>query len=97
MFISSRLVVRLQSTQTDKILFNHVVQSLGPKLMENRKPFQLKEVLIVYNLIQCILSLWIFYGLAAVAWLTGYSYRCQPVDYSRSPEALEVREQILSK
>lgn len=34
---------------------------LGPKLMENRKPFDLRGILIMYNLIQTIFSAWIFY------------------------------------
>jgi elongation of very long chain fatty acids protein 7 len=36
-------------------------QVLGPKLMENRKPFQLKNTLIAYNLFQVIFSTWLFY------------------------------------
>lgn len=38
-----------------------IVKVLGPKLMENRKPFELKNVLIVYNLFQVIFSAWLFY------------------------------------
>lgn len=34
---------------------------LGPRLMENRKPFNLRKVLIIYNLLQTIFSAWIFY------------------------------------
>lgn len=34
---------------------------LGPKLMENRKPFNLRNVLIIYNLVQTVFSAWIFY------------------------------------
>lgn len=37
------------------------VKVLGPKLMENRKPFQLRGILVVYNFIQVIFSSWIFY------------------------------------
>uniref|UniRef100_A0A023F4L2 Elongation of very long chain fatty acids protein n=1 Tax=Triatoma infestans TaxID=30076 RepID=A0A023F4L2_TRIIF len=61
----------------------YLVKVLGPKLMENRKPFQLKELLIAYNLFQVIFSTWLFYELGASGWFTGhYSLRCQPVDYS---------------
>ena len=65
-------------------------QVLGPKLMENRKPFQLRGVLIIYNFIQVIFSFWLFYEACISGWLTGYSLRCQPVDYSTSPKALRV-------
>lgn len=34
---------------------------LGPKLMENRKPFNLRRTLIIYNLVQTLFSTWIFY------------------------------------
>lgn len=48
--------------------------------MENRKPFQLRGVLIVYNAIQVLFSGWIFYEACAGGWMTGYSLRCEPVD-----------------
>lgn len=38
-----------------------IVKYLGPKLMENRKPFHLKNTLIVYNVFQVILSSYLFY------------------------------------
>ncbi|KMQ97037.1 elongation of very long chain fatty acids protein [Lasius niger] len=43
------------------VSYVYVVKTLGPKLMENRKPFQLKNTLIVYNLFQVIFSAWLFY------------------------------------
>lgn len=64
------------------------VKVLGPKLMENRKPFELKNILIFYNLFQVIFSVWLFYESLKSGWFTTYSFRCQPVDYSRSPEAM---------
>ncbi|XP_065155675.1 very long chain fatty acid elongase AAEL008004-like [Atheta coriaria] len=66
-----------------------IVKYIGPKLMENRKPLNLKNTLIFYNFLQVLLSAYIFYEIGAVGWLTGrYSYRCEPVDYSNSPNAL---------
>ncbi|XP_026472004.1 elongation of very long chain fatty acids protein AAEL008004-like [Ctenocephalides felis] len=41
--------------------YAYFVKVIGPKLMENRKPFQLKYTLIVYNLFQVIFSCWLFY------------------------------------
>ena len=58
--------------------------------MEDRKPFQLRKVLIVYNFLQVLFSSWLFYEACVTGWLNGYSYSCQPVDYSRSPIALRV-------
>lgn len=34
---------------------------IGPRIMENRKPFNLRKILVVYNLIQTLFSMWIFY------------------------------------
>lgn len=41
-------------------IFFILFQVLGPKLMENRKPYELKNVLIWYNLFQVIFSCWLF-------------------------------------
>jgi elongation of very long chain fatty acids protein 7 len=58
--------------------------------MENRKPFKLRKLLIVYNFAQVLFSLYLFYEAAAAGWFSGYSLRCQPVDYSNDPKALRV-------
>lgn len=58
--------------------------------MENRKPFNLRKVLIVYNAMQVIFSSWLFYEAALGGWFSGYSYRCQSVDYSTTPKATRV-------
>ncbi|XP_076754081.1 very long chain fatty acid elongase AAEL008004 isoform X2 [Xylocopa sonorina] len=68
----------------------YIVKVLGPKLMENRKPFQLKNALIVYNTCQMIFSAWLFYECLMGGWWGQYSFRCQPVDYSNSPTALRM-------
>nr|CAD7395076.1 unnamed protein product [Timema cristinae] len=39
----------------------YLTKFAGPKLMENRKPFELRNVLIAYNLFQVIFSTWLFY------------------------------------
>lgn len=41
------------------VLYLTFVLSLGPKYMKNRKPFELKNVMILYNLSQVIFSLWL--------------------------------------
>lgn len=37
-----------------------VVKVVGPKLMENKKPMELRKVLIYYNLFQVLFSVWLF-------------------------------------
>lgn len=63
---------------------------VGPEYMKNRKPYDLKNVLIVYNFIQVLISVWIFQEALDGAWLYRYSWRCEPVDFSNTPEALRV-------
>lgn len=70
--------------------YAYSMKVLGPKLMENRKPFELKKIIIVYNALQVIFSTWIFYESCMAGWLTHYSFRCQPVDYSTSPQAMRM-------
>lgn len=48
------------------LTYAYCVKVLGPKLMENRKPFDLKYVLIVYNLAQVIFSTWLFYEVSDI-------------------------------
>ncbi|XP_076754082.1 stuck in traffic [Xylocopa sonorina] len=68
----------------------YFVLSWGPKHMEHRKSYQLRNTLVVYNLLQVLLSFWLFYEGLDAAWLRKYSWKCQPVDFSNSPEALRV-------
>ncbi|XP_016527267.1 ELOVL fatty acid elongase 8a isoform X1 [Poecilia formosa] len=62
----------------------------GPKLMANRRPVNLKPVLVVYNFAMVCLSAYMFYEFTASSWLAGYSLLCQPVDYSNNPLALRM-------
>uniref|UniRef100_A0A8D0UXZ9 Elongation of very long chain fatty acids protein n=1 Tax=Sus scrofa TaxID=9823 RepID=A0A8D0UXZ9_PIG len=57
------------------ILLSYVyfVLSLGPRLMANRKPFQLRGFMVVYNFSLVALSLYIVYEMVRVAWLFLFS------------------------
>ncbi|KAK3599820.1 hypothetical protein CHS0354_022386 [Potamilus streckersoni] len=67
-----------------------VIVSQGPKIMSNRKPLELRNVLMVYNICMVALSTYCFIEFLLSGWLAGYSLGCQPVDYSRSPQALRM-------
>lgn len=72
------------------LTYIYFVLSLGPKLMQDRKPFNLRYVLIIYNLGQTIFSAVCFY-LAVEHWLKNYGWglRCYPINYhSNTPEEL---------
>uniref|UniRef100_A0AAX7UPI1 Elongation of very long chain fatty acids protein n=1 Tax=Astatotilapia calliptera TaxID=8154 RepID=A0AAX7UPI1_ASTCA len=68
----------------------YFVTSLGPRIMENRKAFDLKGVLVVYNFSVVALSLYMCYEFVMSGWGTGYSFRCDLVDYSDSPQGLRI-------
>lgn len=72
------------------LFYAYFSRVLGPAIMENRKPFTLRKILIYYNAFQTIFSAWIFYEYLMSGWATHYSYRCQPVDYSNSPVAMRM-------
>ncbi|XP_078050496.1 very long chain fatty acid elongase AAEL008004 isoform X1 [Augochlora pura] len=74
------------------ICYAYFSKVLGPRIMENRKPFTLRRILIVYNFVQTIFSTWIFYEYLMSGWAKGYSFRCQPVDYSTNAMAMRMAE-----
>ncbi|XP_037634850.1 elongation of very long chain fatty acids protein 7a isoform X2 [Sebastes umbrosus] len=71
-------------------VYIYFVTSLGPRIMENRKAFDLKGVLIVYNFSVVALSLYMCYEFVMSGWGTGYTFHCDPVDYSDSPQGVRI-------
>ncbi|KAK4295101.1 hypothetical protein Pmani_032317 [Petrolisthes manimaculis] len=67
-----------------------IVKVIGPWYMKDRPPFQLRNLLVFYNAAQVIFSTWLFYEFGMGGWFRGYSYRCQPVDYSHNPVAIRM-------
>ncbi|KAK0166805.1 hypothetical protein PV327_004288 [Microctonus hyperodae] len=72
------------------LLYLYSVTVLGPRLMANRKPFQLRNILVAYNAFQVIFSIGMMYEHLMSGWLLDYSYKCQPVDYSQNPTAMRM-------
>ncbi|KAJ6669883.1 hypothetical protein lerEdw1_000432 [Lerista edwardsae] len=68
----------------------YFVTNLGPKIMENRKPFDLKQIMALYNFGIVAFSCYMAYEFLMSGWATGYTFRCDIVDYSRSPLALRM-------
>lgn len=58
---------------------------LGPLYMRDRKPMDLRRVIIFYNMFQVLLSGYMFYEHLMAGWLQGYSLTCQTVDYDDGP------------
>ncbi|XP_061474655.1 elongation of very long chain fatty acids protein 7 isoform X2 [Rhineura floridana] len=72
------------------VAYIYFVTHLGPKLMDNRKPFDLRQIMVFYNFGVVALSIYMTYEFLMSGWATGYSFRCDIVDYSRSPMALRM-------
>ncbi|XP_029211094.2 elongation of very long chain fatty acids protein 4-like isoform X1 [Acropora millepora] len=63
------------------------IVKVGPKIMEKRKAYDLREVLIVYNFALVLLSAWMAYELVASAMdIPNFNYLCQSVPYVRGDE-----------
>ncbi|XP_019870257.1 elongation of very long chain fatty acids protein AAEL008004 [Aethina tumida] len=77
-------------TITMVVTYLYVILILGPRLMRDRKPYKLREVLIAYNGAQVLYSLFMLYEHLMSGWFWDYSYKCQPVDYSDSEKAMRM-------
>lgn len=66
----------------------YFVLDLGPKLMANRKPFDLKKLIQVYNLLQVLANVYLLATGVKVMIDMGITFKCQPVNYSNSSFAL---------
>lgn len=69
------------------IIYLYITKSIGPKFMKNRKPFNLRTLIFIYNLFLIFFNLYIFYN---GFFLTNYgleSFRCKKLDrQSKNPE-----------
>ncbi|GLH08825.1 Elongation of very long chain fatty acids protein AAEL008004 [Gryllus bimaculatus] len=63
----------------------------GPKLMKNRKPFQLTWALVPYNLAMAALNLYIAVELLCASTKLRYNYLCQPVSKLRHPDEIRIQ------
>lgn len=78
--------------QMTSILLAYVFFSLyvGPRLMANRKPLGLNTAMIAYNLSMVLLNAYIVYEFMMSGWATTYTWRCDLIDTSTSPQALRM-------
>lgn len=60
---------------------------MGPWLMKDRQPLNMRWVMVAYNLGMVVLSTYMFLILGYYGWFGNYNLYCQPVDYSESPAA----------
>lgn len=62
----------------------------GPRLMANRKPFHLNTAMIIYNLSMVLFNAYIVYEFLMSGWATTFTWRCDLIDTSSSPQALRM-------
>lgn len=73
------------------ICFAYIVfVKMGPWLMKDRKPFNIRNILLFYNFAMVLLSTYCFLEFNLAGWLAGYTLGCQTVDYSNSPQAVRM-------
>ncbi|XP_013177729.1 PREDICTED: elongation of very long chain fatty acids protein AAEL008004-like [Papilio xuthus] len=70
--------------------YNYFCLVLGPSLMKNREPFQLKNVIKLYNLFQICLSMYIFYEGTILIVKNNFSFYCQAVSNSTDPNTVRL-------
>jgi len=71
------------------VLYVLCVTWLGPLYMQDKEPFKwLKNVMVIFNILQVLFYGYIFYLLIAGGWNGTYSLKCQTCDYSRRTEAI---------
>ncbi|XP_050520258.1 elongation of very long chain fatty acids protein 4-like [Daktulosphaira vitifoliae] len=63
------------------LIYALIVLKIGPKLMENRKPFNLKSVMVAYNLLQALYNCYLISGVFTVPKVIPHIvyYSCHPV------------------
>ncbi|XP_004926916.1 elongation of very long chain fatty acids protein AAEL008004-like [Bombyx mandarina] len=67
-------------------VYHRFVRSWGPALMENRQPFKLKTTIIIYNLVQIYLSLYLAAQcMTRLYWSGYYNLWCQKIILEDTP------------
>ncbi|XP_015782889.1 elongation of very long chain fatty acids protein AAEL008004 [Tetranychus urticae] len=67
------------------------VKKIGPNLMKNRKPFEVRMAMIIYNFTMVLCSSYVVYTEIVYHWLQpGVSLTCDPVDYSVNPISMKI-------
>lgn len=69
---------------------------IAPRIMENRPPMDLKALIVVYNFVLVVLSGYMCFEFFITSFLMGYSYTCQPVDWTYSSDQLSMRMVVVN-
>lgn len=75
-------------TVTACVMYLLFIRVIGPNMMKNRKPFELRYPMIVYNFAMVLLNGYLFWFFGVYGWFGKYNFKCQPVDKSNHPDAV---------
>nr|CAD7195081.1 unnamed protein product [Timema douglasi] len=67
-------------------LYLFFVLVAGPKFMENRRPYNLKKIIAVYNILQVLANAYLFYGTLTSGWTDKIGLGCYPIKYEDDPD-----------
>ena len=79
------------------LIFPTPFRVLGPMFMKNRPAYDIKKIMMVYNISQTLLSLHIWFVAASFYFTGKYSLICQPVDYSESKVYILISQLVSNK
>ncbi|XP_068084874.1 very long chain fatty acid elongase 7 [Anabrus simplex] len=71
------------------VIYVKFATNWGPRFMQSLEPFQLKRIIIVYNISQIILNLLLAYKIILCIRMYGYNLLCEPAKFENTPEALQ--------
>ncbi|XP_042898098.1 very long chain fatty acid elongase 1 [Parasteatoda tepidariorum] len=74
------------------VMYLSFVKVIGPAWMRDQKPYDLRYPMVIYNFALVAVSGWLFINFGMLGWFTHYSWRCEPIDYSNSPDAVKMAE-----
>ncbi|KDR20355.1 elongation of very long chain fatty acids protein AAEL008004-like [Zootermopsis nevadensis] len=72
------------------LIYLYFVLKFGPSYMKKRKPYSLKTIIQIYNIVQIVCSAVLFYGILTSGWTTRLSLGCEPVEISYDPESMRM-------
>ena len=59
--------------------------------MKDRKPYELKGIIQLYNISQVAISAYIVYVIGAYGWFSHYDWMCQPVEMDPDPSSFAMK------
>lgn len=74
------LVGKLQNLLLILAGYLYFCNTWGPRYMKDRKPYNLKNVIKIYNIFQILISLYLFYEGTLQIFFTDFNFYCQGVD-----------------